>query len=329
MIEILANLLYGLVQGTMLILIAPAIIGLLNWTEARLQRRQGAGIIQPYRDLTKLLAKPAVRPRSTSFVFAATPYVLFAAYGTLAFMLPAISQHTLMRGDLILIIYVLGLARFTLSLAGLDAGASLGGLGASREMFLHFLTEIGLAMLVVALAIRWQTTDLTIIMESHWSMGLLGSLYEPELVLLSLAMFVLVVFEAERRPVDNSATHLELTMAQKAVTLEFAGRDLALVDWAEAIKLTALLTIAGHLFIPLPLPLVLSPLGSGPAMLVTATLGWALRVGLLILGLGIVEVYLPKRRLRTLPQLALTSIALSGTAILYALTLVNLGSAIR
>lgn len=324
MTDLQVSSMIGLAQGIMLIAFAPALVGLLNWIEARLQRRQGTGIVQPYRDIAKLLGKPAVRPTGASIVFALAPYTLFAAYGSLMFMLPAVFQETMLHGDLILIVYVLGFGRFILSLAGLDTGAGFGGLGASREMFLHFLTEIGLAMLVIALAIRWHTTDLTSIMAQHWQMGLLHSLSEPELMLLSLAMFVLVVFEAERKPVDNPTTHLELTMAHRAITLEYAGRDLALVDWAEAIKLTVLLTITCHLFIPLPM--VFSPMGNGPVAILMATLGWAARIGLLVFGLGIAEVYLSKRRLRMLPQLALTSIALSATAILYALTLGSIGS---
>ena len=322
---LLATLVLGLAQGVALIAVAPALVGLLRWLEARLQRRQGPPVLQPYRDLAKLLARPAVRPAKASRVFALTPYVLFAAYGTLAFMLPVFSQHTLLRGDLILILYLLGLARFMLSLAGLDVGAGFGGLGASREMFLHFLTEIGLALLVVALAIRWGTTDLAIVFSKHWGLGPLTLFAEPELVLLGMAMFLMILFEAERIPIDNPATHLELTMSQRAITLEFAGRDLALVEWAEAIKLAALLTIAGQLFVPLPY--FLNPSNGGVTTPPVAVIGYALRIGALILVIAISEACQPKRRLRSVPRLALTAIVLSAMTILYAL-LVNQGSAI-
>jgi formate hydrogenlyase subunit 4 len=316
----------GLFQGFVLILFAPLSVGLLRWLEARLQRRQGPGILQPYRDLAKLLAKPAVRPAQASIIFASTPFVLFAVYGVVAFMLPVFSQDTLLRGDLIVIVYLWGLARFTLSLAGLDAGASFGSLGASREMFLHFLTEIGLALLVIVLAIRWDTTSLADILQQHWSLGLLKFLVEPELVLLGIALFLLILFEAERIPVDNPATHLELTMAQRAVTLEFAGRDLALVEWAEAIKLLTLLTLLCHLFIPLPLEEYLTPLGGGSTAIVTAAtamVSYAVRIGLLLIGLALWEAHQPKRRLRNVSRFVFISIALSATAILYALAFVS------
>lgn len=312
----------GLFQGFVLILFAPLSVGLLRWLEARLQRRQGPGILQPYRDIAKLLAKPAVRPVQASIIFASTPFVLFAVYGVVTFMLPVFSPDTLLRGDLIVIIYLWGLARFTLSLAGLDAGASFGNLGASREMFLHFLTEIGLALLVIVLAIRWGTTSLADILQYHWSLGLLKFLIEPELVLLGGALFLLILFEAERIPVDNPATHLELTMAQRAVTVEFAGRDLALIEWAEAIKLLTLMTLLCHLFIPVPFEEYLTPLGGGSTIIVTtatAILAYAVRIGLLLIGLALWEAGQPKRRLRNVPRVAFISVALSATAIMYVL----------
>lgn len=306
----------GLTQGLLLIAISPAVIGLVRWLEARLQRRQGQAVVQPYRDLAKLLAKPSVRPLGTSFVFGLTPYVLFAAYGTLAFMIPVFSERTLIRGDLILIIYILGFARFALSLAGLDSGSGFGGLGASREMFFHFLTEVGLALLMVALAILWQTTDLAVILSSPWKS------MSPAIVLLAPAMFLLILFETERLPVDNSMTHLELTMSQKAVGLEFSGQDLALIEWAEAIKLTALLALAGQLFVPLPGSF--TPLSTAPVPNLLAILGFLVRVFLFIVAVVITETSQPKRRLRNVPRLVMIAIVFIVVAILSALTLPNL-----
>lgn len=325
MLDTLTRITPGLFQGFVLIFFAPLSVGFLRWLEARLQRRQGSAILQPYRDLAKLLAKPAVRPEQASIVFASTPFVLFAVYGVVAFMLPVFSQDTLLRGDLIVIIYLLGLARFALSLAGLDAGASFGSLGASREMFLHFLTEIGLALLVIVLAIRWGTTNLAEIWQKHWNLGLLNFLVEPELILLGAALFLLILFEAERIPVDNPTTHLELTMAQRAVAVEFAGRDLALIEWAEAIKLLVLLTLLCQLFVPLPFEEYLTPLGGGSFLIVTAmtaALLYAVRIGLLLIGLALWEAGQPKRRLRNVSRVAFISVALSATAILYVMAFV-------
>ena len=141
----------GLIQGTLLILLAPGLVGLLRYFKARLQARprRMTNIFQPYRDLHKLMGKPAIRSKTSSWVFAMTPTALFVAYVWLVFMVPVFHPATLIAGDLIVVIYVLGLARFSLSLAGLDAGAPFAGLGSSREMFLHFLTEIGFILFII------------------------------------------------------------------------------------------------------------------------------------------------------------------------------------
>lgn len=321
----LATALFGLAQGVALIALAPGVVGLLRWLESRLQRRQGPPVVQPYRDLVKLLGKPAIRPGSATRLFALTPYLLFTIYGTLAFMVPTVSRHVLLAVDLLLIVYSLGLARFVLSLAGLDGGGGFGGLGAGREMFLYFLTELGLILVVAALALRWRTTDVVTVFQFHWGLGWIDFAQEPEFVLLGLAMLGLILFEAERIPIDNPATHLELTMAQKAITLSFAGRDLALVEWAEAVKLTLLFAIAGGLFVPLPE--IFHVAGDSSATLLPALLGFATRLAMIIAFVVLAEVSQPKRRLRTVPRLALTAAALSATAILYLLTLGNLGGA--
>lgn len=318
----------GLFQGIVLILSAPLLIGLLHWLKERLQLRQGPDPLQKYRELAKLFRRPAKRP-AVSGVSALTPYILFATYGLLAFMVPVISPVTLLQGDFILVIYLLGLARFTISLAGLDGGAPFGGLGASREMFFHFLTEIGLGLLMVGLAIRWDTTDMTAVFNAHWNLGLVGFLSEPELVVLGLALFCLTLLEAERLPVENPGTNLELTRAQRNITSEFAGRDLESTEWPETVKLVFLIALAGQLFVPLPFGTALNPLATGPIGIVTATVGFVLRIGLLLVGLALWEVIQPKQRLHAVPQVALISMVFSIVAILYALAFPSLGGMAR
>src|SRR6266536_1770837 len=147
----------GLIQGALLILAAPAFVGLIRWVKARLQLRQGPPIRQPYLDLQKLMRRPAVQPVNVSLVFALTPKVLLITCGSLAFMVPAFSEATFVRADLITLIYVLALARFAICLAGLDSGAGFGSMGSGREMFFQFLTEIGLVLFAAALMIQWRT----------------------------------------------------------------------------------------------------------------------------------------------------------------------------
>ena len=312
----------GLLQGVAIIAGAPMLIGFLRWCKARFQGQQGPSPLQPYLDLRKLLWMPPVRPGTTSIVFAVTPCVLFAVYGTLAFAAPLFAHSSLLAGDLWLFIYLLALARFILSLAGLDAGAPFTGLGSSREMFLHFLTEIGLALFVTGLALRWRATDFKAILGAHWDLGFSQFIARPELILLALALGLLILFEAERIPIDNPATHLELTMAHRAITLEFAGRDLGILEWAEMVKLAVLLALFGGLF--LPFPAIISPFGSGLVAIFAAALGAFVRTFLLVVVLAAWEMAQPKLRFRAATGPALGAMVLSLTAILYVLTLGSL-----
>ncbi len=315
--EVLDLALRGL-QGIALILIAPGIAGLLAYLKSWLQQRQRPfrNVWQSYRDLLKLARKPAVRAETTSWLFALVPSLLFVAYALLAFLVPVFLPTPLIRADLILVIYILGLARFSLSLAGLDAGAPFGGLGGSREMFLQFLTEIGLVLVLAGLALNWGTLRLDMLFEWHWALGA-GLFLRPDLLLLGLALAALILFEAGRVPIDNPATHLELTMGGKAITLDYAGRDLALIEWAEMIKLTFLLTLFHGLFVPYVLPPVLIE----QARLIEYNLllggNYIIKMLFLVLVLAVWESSQPKLRLRKVVGPALVSIVFSLIAIVY------------
>jgi formate hydrogenlyase subunit 4 len=323
MAKMLLEIGIGALQGLLLILMAPGLVGLLRKLKTRLQLRQGAGIFQPYRDLLKLIRRPAVRSETTSWIFALTPYILFVTYSLLAFQVPVFHCTTLLSGDLIVILYILGLARFALSLAGLDSGALLSGLGSSREMFLHFLTEIGLMLIIAALIIRWNTINLAAIIAQHSGMlasGIYGSSdtfpFNPELLLLFLSMALLILFESERIPIDNPTTHLELTMAHKAVLLEYAGRDLAIIEWAEMIKLTFLLTLLINLFGPFP-PLATLTHGIDWSASIWAWLGYVLKILGVIILMAIWEVSRPKLRLLAVVRPSLWPVVFSVIAIIY------------
>jgi formate hydrogenlyase subunit 4 len=309
-------------QGIVLILIAPAVTGLLHFFKARSQgrRRRAWNIVQPYRDLFKLLRKPAVRTVSTSWVFALAPSALFASYGVLVFLVPVFQSISPIPGDLIFVVYVLGLARFVFSAAGLDAGAPFGGLGSGRAMFLHFLTEIGLIPVVAALMIRSGSVSLNDLFAEHQKLGVAGFFAHPELMLLGLSLALLILLEAGRIPIDNPPTHLELTMAHKAIALEYAGRDLALIDWAEMIKLTFLLTLLAGLFVPFPItPNFMRGSDVVEGGLILA--GYTLKIIALTLLLSVWEMGQPKLRLRAVAGRGLTAMALSLTAIIYTIAI--------
>jgi len=312
----LDRLVFGTLQGVAVLFIAPGVAGLISYFKAELQQRRRRFFItlrQPYLDLAKLMGKSAMRAETTSTLFAVVPVVLFVSYGILAFVVPVFHRTAALAADLILIVYILGLARFVLSLAGLDAGAPFGGLGGSREMLLHFLTEIGLFTAMAVLAIRWQTVNLQALLALHGKLGIAGLLRHPELVLVALSFIVSILFESGRIPIDDPTTHLELSMGQKAITLEYAGRDLALVEWAEMIKFTFLLTLFAGLFLPTAMaPDSFDFFGS------IAALAWyAGKMVCLIFALAIWELRIPKLRTRSVVRPGLYPIVFSTLAIVY------------
>jgi formate hydrogenlyase subunit 4 len=244
----------GILQGIFLLLLAPAFSGLVNYFKGQRTgyHRSPGFIFQPYRDMWKLFKLPVMRSSSTSWLFAAAPGVSFILYAWLAFIIPIFYRPAVASVDLIILVYVLGLARFVLSLAGLDSGTAFGSLGSTREMLFQFLSEIGLAAVLAALALQWNTLDLQEILTNHAGLNLIfntANLPAIRMVFLIPALAALVVLETGRIPIDNPDTHLELTMSRKAIILEYAGRDLALMEWAEMIKLAFLATLLIDLFL--------------------------------------------------------------------------------
>ena len=289
-------------QGLAILFLSPALVGWINWCKARLtgRLRPLSYLFQPYRDLFKLLRLPTTHSKTTSWVFHWAPWVVFLAYGMLLFTLPFFSAP-LLRADLILVLYLLGVARFTLSLAGLDSASSFGGLGSNREMFLHFLTEASL-FVVIAGIFLWSGS--AFIPENFVSQGNSNSLmvFLSALSLL-IAFFPALLLETQRIPVDNPETHLELTMAGRAVELEFSGRDLALIEWGEMNKLLFMIALWMQL------------LGSliGLTFQPVITLFFWLTAGA---GLAFWESKMPEMHLGRLPAVAQISLLFSLFAIL-------------
>lgn len=244
---------FSLLQGILLIVIGPAILGWINWLKAQMQGRKRLffSIFQPYADIIKLLRVPAVKPDSASWVYTMTPYVMFIAYGILAFTIPVLAFVPLLSIDMLVVIYILGLARFTLSLSGWDTGAAFGSLGGSREMFFQFLTEIGLSVIIITLSLQWNTLNLFHIILKHSAMlaNTDQILTNLGLIFIPISFLLILSFETGRLPVSNPETHLELTMSSKAIILEFSGSDLALIELAETMKLSFLFALFGSLFV--------------------------------------------------------------------------------
>ncbi len=236
-------------QMLLVLLLAPGLIGLVRKVKARLLRRQGPPLLQPYRDLVRLMRKEAVLAESASWLFRVIPYLIFAATWVAAALVPTFKTGLLFSwsADLIAIIALLGSARFFLALAGLDVGTSFGGIGSSREVMIASLAEPAMLMIMFTLALIAGSTQLSTMAEYMLSpeVGLRVSL---GLALLALTM--VAIAENARIPVDNPATHLELTMVHEAMVLEYSGRHLALIELTAALKLLLYVSLIACLFAP-------------------------------------------------------------------------------
>jgi formate hydrogenlyase subunit 4 len=258
-----------LVQGAQMLLVlalAPFLTGFVRKVRARLLRRRGPPLLQPYRDLVRLLRKEVVLAENASWLFRVIPYIVFAATWVAAALVPTFRTGLLFSwtADLIAIIALLGSARFFLALAGLDVGTSFGGIGSSREVMIASLAEPAMLMAVFTLALIAGSTQLSTVA------AFMASAEVGLRVSLGLALFALImvaIAENARIPVDNPATHLELTMVHEAMVLEYSGRHLALIDLASQLKLLLYISLIGCVFAPWGM----APTGAGlPALFVGA-----------------------------------------------------------
>ncbi len=304
------------VQGLLYVLIAPLAVGTLRWLRARLQGRQGPSLFQFYRDLAKLWRKPPLQPETASWLFAAVPYTVFICYALLGVFFPTVylMQTEPQLGDLLFLVYLLGLAKFVTALGGMDAGAPFGGSGSSREMFMHVLVEPTLILCLYALALQWHTSNLTTLIAQIQSTLVERAQTIPTLLLVLLALVVLTLIEAGRLPFDNPGTHLELTMGGQAIHLEYAGPHLALIEWAEAMRLVFLLT----LLVNLALPWLLARAGYGLWSNALLILFYPFKLFILLLILAVWEITQVKMRLRTVVEPAALALVLALVSLIVA-----------
>jgi formate hydrogenlyase subunit 4 len=236
-------------QMVLVLLLSPLLTGFVRKVKARLLRRQGPPLLQPYRDLTRLMRKDVVLAENASWLFRVIPYIVFAGTWVAASLVPTFRSGLLFSwtADLIAIIALLGSARFFLALAGLDVGTSFGGIGSSREVMIASLAEPAMLMIVFTLALVAGSTQLSTIADYMLSaqVGLRVSLG-----LALIALIMVAIAENARIPIDNPATHLELTMVHEAMVLEYSGRHLALIDLSSELKLLLYVSMIGCLFTP-------------------------------------------------------------------------------
>jgi formate hydrogenlyase subunit 4 len=238
-----------LLQLLLVLALAPWVTGLTRTFKSRLLRRRGPSPIQPYRDLWKLLRKETVLAEQASWLFRAAPYLILATTWVAAALVPtfATGLRFSAAADLIVIVALLGTARFFLALAGLDVGTSFGGIGASREMMFASLAEPAMLMVVFTLSLFAGSTQLSSV--SAYMVGTHAGI-NISLALALVALIIVSLAENARIPVDNPATHLELTMVHEAMVLEYSGRHLAVIEAAAAVKLLLYLSLIACVFAP-------------------------------------------------------------------------------
>ncbi|WP_374655114.1 respiratory chain complex I subunit 1 family protein [Dongia sp.] len=241
-----------LVQGAQMTLVlaaAPLLTGFVRKAKARLARRRGPSVLQPYRDLLRLLRKEVVLPENASWLFRATPYLVFATTWVAAALVPTFATGLMFSwtADLIAIVALLGSARFFLALAGLDVGSSFGGIGSSREVMIATLAEPAMLMVIFTLALLANSTQLSTI-AAYLASNAVGLRVSLGMVLV--ALIIVSLAENARIPIDNPATHLELTMVHEAMVLEYSGRHLAMIELAAALKLLLYVSLIASVFAP-------------------------------------------------------------------------------
>jgi formate hydrogenlyase subunit 4 len=236
-------------QIVLVLVLAPFLVGLIRAVRARLLRRRGPPVLQMYLDLWRLLRKDVIVADGASWLFSATPYLVFGAVLAAAALVPTVSTDLLLARavDLIALVALLGAARFCLALAAMDSGSALGGLGASRQMAVASLAEPALLMVALTLSLLADSSQLTTIAQS-----MLGSEVDARVSLaLALAAIVIVALaDSARMPVDEPSTLMEPAMMREALALEYSGRHLALLEAAHALKLLLYISLIACLFVP-------------------------------------------------------------------------------
>ena len=247
--ELIIDVLVQFVQLLLVLLLAPLLTGFVRTIKAQMLRRRGPPLLQPYRDLLKLIRKEVVMAENASWVYRGAPYVIFAATLIAASLVPTFATGLVFSSaaDLIAIVALLGSARFALALAGLDIGTSFGGIGSSREMMIASLAEPAMLMIVFTLSLLAGSTQLSTV-ATYMQGPDIG--LRVSLAMALVALIMVAIAENARIPVDNPATHLELTMVHEAMILEYSGRHLAVIEVAASLKLLLYFSLIGCMFVP-------------------------------------------------------------------------------
>ncbi|CAA6603149.1 NADH dehydrogenase [Rhodospirillaceae bacterium LM-1] len=287
----LTSILWQIMQTLICLGAAPLVTGFVRFVKARLNGRQGPSPLQPYRDLARLLRKELVLAENASWLFRITPYLIFGFTWMAASLVPSFTTNLVLipTADMITLVAMLGAARFMIALAGLDVGTSFGGLGASREMMIASLAEPAMLMTVFTLALLTGTTSPARIVDFVLAGGV-G--LQVSMGLALVAMILVAIAENGRIPIDNPATHLELTMVHEAMVLEYSGRHLALIEAAAMVRLMLYISLISCIFMPWGI----SQSGKGLEGLVIGLFAYGFKVMTLAALLGLFETVIAKMR---------------------------------
>jgi len=296
-------------QTVLLLLLSPLLSGLIKNWKAKLQNRRGPRIWQPYFDLLKFLLKDMVISEHASWIFSVTPYALFLTAVSAGLMVPMVTARAPMSlfGGALAVVGLMALGRFFLALGGLDPASAFGGMGSSREMTLSAIAEPAMMLAIFTVAITAGSTNLSQIVLASQGPG--WKFLDPSHALAFAAMFIVLLAETGRIPVDNPATHLELTMIHEAMLLEYSGRYLALLEWGASVKQLVLMALLANIFFPVGLAADTTPAAVG--------LGLVYFVAKLIVLAGavvLVETTNAKLRLFRVPDLLSTAFILATLA---------------
>ncbi len=291
---------------------APLLVGVVRWIKARLTGRRGASPLQPWRDLLRLSRKQAIHAEGSSRMLRAAPVTVFAATLAAAALVPSfvLGMASAPVADLLVLAGLLAMARAAAALAGMDAGTAFGGIGASRVVTFAVFAEPAMLLVIFTLALLAGTTNLDAV-AGVLHEGTLG--LRVSLGLALVAILAVAIAECGRMPSDNPATHLELTMVHEAMALDYAGADLALIEWSGAIRLLLWMSLIAAIFAPFGI----APAGGSPLEWVPGLVAWAAKVLLLATGLAVLESLIARMRLFQVPEFLGVAILLGLLAVIF------------
>jgi len=299
----------ALLQGIGFLAVAPLLRGLIKKMKAALQTRQGPPLLQVYYDIGKLLRKESVRSETATWVYVAGPRLYFAAALAATALVPVLVAAAPLEtaGGVLGLVGILALGRFALATAALDTGSPFGGMGGSREMTIAALAEPALMLGLFTAALAAGSLNLGAVVRNLLERG---AFFHPSAIFALAGLFLVVIAETGRIPVDNPATHLELTMIHEAMVLEYAGPDLALVEWASAVKELLYVTLLIDLFVPLGMATTIAA-----APILVALAAWTAKVFLYAIVMTLVESTNAKLRLFRVPELVAVALGLGFLAL--------------